>query len=155
MSSSIIVEEIRCICLQIFRIEWNSQNMIVCYRGLIFCPYLKNIHTGNGLISPKRPKIAQIPYMLQNTDFSSCSNLKMNGITGKSSKNWPKKWYGSLCLDVRFLRYWGLKASKKLKKVLTQHFSWFSNLHISQLLTILMFPYLIKFSLLFAMSPIL
>ena len=28
----------------IFRIEWDSQNMIVCYRGLIFCPYPKNIH---------------------------------------------------------------------------------------------------------------
>ena len=41
-----------------------------------------------------------------NRAFSSCSNLKMNGISGKSSINWPKSGMVKVvCLDVRFSRY--------------------------------------------------
>ena len=64
-----------------------------------------------------------------NTSFSSCLNLKMNGITGKRSKNWPKKvvWIPIFgCMVFEILMF------ENLKKVLTQHFSWFSNLHISK-----------------------
>ena len=64
----------------------------------------------------------------KNTEFYSCSNAKMSGTNEKSRKNWSRKWYGSIYLDVWFTRYGGLKIRKKDKKCWFSIFSDFQRL---------------------------
>ena len=49
------------------------------------------------------------PLYAKNTNFKSCSKAKFNATTRKNSKKWPIKWYGMLCFDENYLRYFKLK----------------------------------------------
>ena len=127
----LLVELETTISLQSFKPAWNFYQVFMKYWCFELHPdpdMGASLSRHNDVIFPI---CGSTPLYGINIILWSCSNAKMNGTSGKSSKNWSRKWYGLLCFDENLPRYGWLKIHKNWGKCWISKINVISIPHIS------------------------